>query len=69
MFFTKHSIFQLHYVINKRLDPQFDRKYGFDARLLCKWKSAEKLDSCQQFDVANPGCVFQEILGRGLKLQ
>ena len=56
-------------LINEHSDPQFDRRYSFDARLLSWWKAAEKLDSCQQLDVANPGCVFQEILGRRLKLQ
>ena len=56
-------------LINKRLNPQFHRRYSFDARLLSWWKSAEKLDSCQQFDVTNPGCVLQEIFGRRLELQ
>lgn len=48
--------------------PQFYRRYSFKSRLLDWWKSAEKIDSCQKFDVTNPGCVLQQIIRGGLSL-
>lgn len=49
--------------------PQFWWRYGLKSSLLGRWKSAEKTNPCEEFDVANPCSILQQIFFGGLMLK